>query len=170
MPRRPHLPSVGRVLGAPVVVLFLHLAVRVLWHLPIAFDAALADERIHYVQHLSFVVTAGMFWWTVLQGRFGRAGYGVGVVFVFITMIESGVLAAMLSLGDSPWYVQHAMRTSAAGFDPVADQRRAGLFMWVPAGMLMTGTALALVAASLGDARRRIERSSHPGLRSPTTT
>ena len=156
-----------RVLTTPLVALALHLAVRVGWHLPSAFGAALADERVHALQHATFTGSAALVWWVVLQGRFGRAGYGVGVAFVFLTMMGSGVLAAMLSLGDTPWYAAHAARSVAAGFDPVSDQRRAGLFMWVPAGTIMTATALALLAAWIGDARRRMARSPHASLRSP---
>jgi putative membrane protein len=164
---RPRWRAAGRLATAPLFALALHAAVRWLWHLPAAFDAALAHEGVHHVQHLTFLGSAALFWWTVLQGRFGRAGYGVGIAFVFMTMLHSGVLAAMLSLSSSPWYGPHAARTMAWDLDPLADQRRAGLYMWVPAGTVMTATALALLAAWLGDARRRIARSPHPGLRSP---
>jgi putative membrane protein len=162
---RPRMRTLARVLAAPLVVLVLHAAVRWLWHLPVAFDAALGSEWLHAVQHATFLGSAALFWWTVLQGRFGRAGYGLGVAFVFLTMLHSGVLAAMLSLSDGAWYAAHDARTAASGLDPVADQRRGGLYMWVPAGTLMMGTALGLFAAWLGEARRRISHSPHAGLR-----
>ena len=73
----------------------------------------------------------------------------------------------LLALSSAPWYAPHQARTLASGLDPLDDQRRAGLFMWVPAGAIMMSTGLALFLAWLGDARRRVERSPHPGLRSP---
>jgi putative membrane protein len=164
---RPWVRGAARIVAAPFAVLLLHALTRWVWHLPAAFDAALADERVHALQHATFCASAALFWWCVLQGRFGRAGYGVGIAFVFVTLLSSGVLAAMISLSGSPWYAAHDARTVALGLDPVADQRRAGLFMWVPAGVIMTATALALLAAWLGQTRRRMERSPHPGLRSP---
>ena len=143
-----------RVLTLPAVALLVHAATRWAWHIPSAFDAALADERIHAVQHLTFFVTAALFWWTLVHGRYGRAGYGVGVVFVFFTLIHSGLLAAMLSFADHPLYA-HGARSAAWGVDGLVDQERAGLVMWVPASIIMMGIALALLAAWLGGAERR---------------
>src|SRR4051794_7297670 len=36
------------------------------WHAPVLFDAALTSEPVHRLQHLSFFVTAILFWWSVL--------------------------------------------------------------------------------------------------------
>jgi cytochrome c oxidase assembly factor CtaG len=151
------------VLTNPFVAVALHALARWVWHVPALFDAALADERVHLVQHASFLATAALFWWTLIAGRYRAAGYGVGVAFVFFTAIHSGLLAAMLSLSDHPWYA-HSIRTAAWGIDAIDDQRRAGLLMWVPAGVLMMGTGLALLAAWLGEAERRVRRGAFPSL------
>jgi putative membrane protein len=154
----------GRVATAPLVALILHGLVRWLWHLPAAYDAALADERIHVVQHLTFFGTAVLFWWSLVRGRYGAAGYGVGVAFVFLTMLHSGLLAALISMAGDPWYTVHRDRSLAWGIDPLRDQQRAGLLMWIPVGVLMTATALALLAAWIGAAGRRARGSAHRGL------
>jgi putative membrane protein len=159
--RRPLLARTWHLLTAPVVALGLHALVRWLWHVPRVFDAALADERLHAVQHLTFFATALLFWWTLLHGRYGRTGYGVGVAFVFFTMIHSGFLAALLSLAPHPLYA-HGARTAAWGIDAVADQQRAGLVMWVPAGIIMMALGLALLAAWLGQSERRTQREESP--------
>jgi putative membrane protein len=83
----------------------------------------------------------------------------VAVAFVFFTALHSGLLAALLSLSDHPWYAAHAARTAAWGVDAVRDQQRAGLLMWVPASVLMTGIGLALLAAWLGECERRAARA-----------
>jgi putative membrane protein len=155
-----------RALTSPIIALALHAAARLLWHVPALFDAALADERIHAVQHLSFFVTAVIFWWALIDGRYGRAGYGVGVAFVFFTMLYSGLLGAILSLADHALYA-HADPTLRWGLDPVDDQQRAGLLMWVPAGLVMTSVGLALFAAWLGQSERRAAASPYPGLVGP---
>jgi putative membrane protein len=152
-----------RVLTTPVVALALHAAARLIWHVPALFDAALGDERIHAIQHLMFFATAAVFWSALIDGRYGRAGYGVGVAFVFITMIYSGLLGAVLALGDHALYA-HAAPTLRWGIDPVDDQRRAGLLMWVPAGVIMTATALGIFAAWLGQSAARARRSQYPSL------
>jgi putative membrane protein len=146
-----------------VVALALHAVTRIAWHVPALFDAALADDRLHAVQHLMFFATAALFWWALIYGRYGRAGYGVGVAFVFVTMIYSGLLGAVLTLGDHALYA-HAAPTTAWGLDPLDDQQRAGLVMWVPAALIMTAVALAILAAWLGQSAARAGRSAYPSL------
>ena len=70
---RPALVWAWRVLTAPAVALVLHAAARWLWHVPAAFEAALADGAIHSLQHATFFGTAVLFWWTLIHGRYGRA-------------------------------------------------------------------------------------------------
>jgi cytochrome c oxidase assembly factor CtaG len=104
-----------------------------------------------------------IFWSALIDGRYGRAGYGVGVAFVFFTMLYSGLLGAVLSLGDHALYA-HAGPTLRWGLDPVDDQQRAGLLMWVPAGVIMTAVGLAILAAWLGQSAVRAGRSAYPSL------
>jgi putative membrane protein len=153
--QRPGPVRAWHVLTSPVLALVLHALVRWLWHLPIFFDAALADERIHAVQHLSFFLTAVLFWWALIHGRYGRVGYGAGVAFVFLTVIHSGLLAAILAFADHPLYAPHAAASAAWGVDALVDQERAGLLMWIPVGIIMMAIGLAIFAAWIGQASRR---------------
>jgi putative membrane protein len=142
----------------PVVVLLLHGAALWIWHIPGFFEDALAHESVHAVQHLSFFLTSALFWWALIHGRYGRVGYGAAVLFVFATAMHSGLLGAMLTFAGRLWYPTHEARTRAAGIDPLEDQQLAGLLMWVPAGLLMTVLALALLSAWLGEGERRAAR------------
>lgn len=47
------------------------------WHAPALFEAAMRNEPLHAVQHLMFFGRAALFWWSLLAGRYGRAGYGM---------------------------------------------------------------------------------------------
>ena len=102
---------VWRALTSPLSALALHAVTRLVWHVPALFDAALAEERIHALQHLMFFATAVVFWSALIDGKYGRAGYGIGIAFVFVTMIYSGLLGAVLALGDHPLYA-HAAPTA----------------------------------------------------------
>ena len=110
---------------------------------------------MHAFQHLCFFVTATLFWWALVQGRYGRAGYGAGVLFVFMTAMHSGVLGALLTFAGKLWYPIYDSRARAAGFDPLQDQQLAGLLMWIPAGVILTVLGIALLAAWLGESERR---------------
>ena len=146
-------------LSAPLVILLLHAAVLWLWHVPALFQAALASEAVHAVQHVSFFATAAMFWWGILRGRYGRGGYGLAAAFVFATMMHTSILGALLTVASRLWYPEYAARARPFDIDAVADQSLAGLIMWIPAGVLLTVLAVALFAAWLGEAGRRVARA-----------
>jgi putative membrane protein len=112
------------------------------WHAPAAFNASVLDDTVHTLQHLSFLLTALLFWWAVL-GR-GRAAPGGAVVSLLTTMVHTGVLGALLTLSPVLWYGAYAERLHAAGIDALADQQLGGLIMWVPAGAVYLLAALVL--------------------------
>src|SRR5439155_255416 len=144
-----------RALTGPLTILILHALALWIWHVPGLFEHALRNENVHAFQHFCFFATAALFWWTLVNGRYGRAGYGAAVVFVFLTGLHSGVLGALITVAGRLWYPLHGARTAAAGVDPLRDQQLAGLLMWIPAGVLLMVLGLALLAAWLGEAERR---------------
>jgi putative membrane protein len=153
--RRPAVLRAWALLTAPLVAIVVHAVTRWAWHLPVLFDAALAHPALHAVQHLSFFLTAVFFWWSVVHGRYGRAGYGVSVLAVFVTVAHTGLLAAIITLAPAPLYDTYARRLGARA---LADQQVAGLLMWVPAGTLLAAVGLALFAAWLGESSRRARK------------
>jgi putative membrane protein len=124
---------------------------------PALYEAAVRSDRVHLLQHVSFVGTASLFWWGLLRGRYGRLGYGAAVFYVFATGVHSGGLGALLTFLQRPIYSIYVSRTHAHGVDPLADQQLAGLLMWIPAGVMFLLFGLALFAAWLAEAERRQE-------------
>lgn len=152
--RRPVLRT-WRRLTAPLTVLLLHGVVVWAWHVPALFEAALHSESVHAVQHLSFFVTAALFWWALVHGRYGRLGYGVAVIFVFLTAVHTSLLGALLTFAPQTWYATYESSAHLHGLTALEDQQLAGLLMWVPSGAVFMVCGLALFAAWLGDAARR---------------
>src|SRR5690606_25921048 len=104
-------PTVSRAwhgLTDPVAVLIVHGLVIWIWHVPVFFEAALHNQPLHALQHLMFFWTAALFWWALVHGRYGRLGYGVSVVFVFITAVHQSVLGALLTFAPAAWYSTYA--------------------------------------------------------------
>lgn len=145
-------------LSAPLLVLVLHATVRWLWHIPALFEAALRDEGLHAVQHFTFFSSAALFWWALVHGRYGRAGYGVAALFVFATALHTSVLGALITVAPRVLYSAYGSLAPAAGLAALEDQELAGLIMWVPSGTIFLITALALFSAWLGEAERRAQR------------
>lgn len=148
--------------SAPLFVLVLHGAVRWLWHIPALFEGAMRNEGLHAVQHATFFATAALFWWALVHGRYGRAGYGLAVLFVFATALHTSVLGALIAVTPRLLYPIYRDRAALLGWQPLEDQELAGLLMWVPSGVLFLLCALALFAAWLGEAERRATRGMQP--------
>lgn len=139
-----------RTLTDPVVSTLLQAAALWLWHAPALFDRALASEGWHAAQHLSFLVSALLFWSAMLHGRERGAGYGPATLCLFATSVVSGALGAFMALSQSPWYAGcAAIGLAPFGLTPTEDQQLAGLLMWIPGGLVHALAALALIAKTL---------------------
>ncbi len=154
--QRPSIVAGWNAITAPLFATLLHGIALWIWHLPALYQATLHHEFIYALQHTSFIATAALFWTAMIHGRFGRMGYGIGVAYVFITGIHSGVLGALLTLAPSLVYPIYGPITRAWGLDPLEDQQLAGLIMWIPAGIILVILGLALFAAWLAEAERRV--------------
>ncbi len=126
-----------------------------LWHAPALFQATLENEWVHAAQHLSFLITALLFWWAVMRGRRHAANYGLAVLYMFATALHSGLLGALLTFARTVWYPAYSSSTQQWGLTPLEDQQIGGLIMWIPAGLVYVVAGLALMAAWLRESERR---------------
>jgi cytochrome c oxidase assembly factor CtaG len=143
----PPVAKSWRFITGPFVTTIVHAVALWIWHLPSWYEATLRNDFIHALQHSSFLFTAALFWWALIHGRYGRMGYGAAVVYVFVTAAHTGALGALIAL--SPNIIYPTYRS-------IEDQQLAGIIMWIPAGVMMTTVAVALFAAWLGEAERRV--------------
>ena len=114
------------------------------WHAPSLFQATVESDLIHSLQHLSFLLSALLFWWALLRGREAEIGYGMAVLYVFSTGVHSSILGALLTFSPRIWYPVYSGTTPAWGLTPLEDQQIGGLIMWVPAGLVFLVAGLAL--------------------------
>jgi cytochrome c oxidase assembly factor CtaG len=158
MRRRP-ITDAWTAVTAPLSVFLLHALALWIWHMPALYDYALEHEAVHVLQHICFFGTAGLFWWGIAHGRYGRVGYGAAVVYVFATAVHGGALGALLTFSPRVWYAPY-LTHHPAGLTPLEDQQLAGLLMWVPAGLIVAAGGLVLFAAWLRESDRRTRFSS----------
>jgi putative membrane protein len=160
--RTPWLRGPWRALTAPVTATVLQAAALWLWHAPGLFGLALESEGWHAAQHLSFLLTAVLFWQAMFDLQRRRGGAGQAAACLFVTSLVAGALGALMAFSSGPWYARYATLGMAPfGLSPVADQQLAGLLMWIPGGLVHAGAALWCVSAALN----RLERVSEPGMR-----
>jgi putative membrane protein len=125
------------VLRRPVVAWTVGIGTLWVWHLPLLYNATLASERIHIAEHLSFLVTATVFWWPVLAPlRHHRLGISAALAYLISAAI--GVLLTVAPLGLYPAYLHPvdelgalSLIRSGWGLDAAADQQLGGVLMWV---------------------------------------
>jgi cytochrome c oxidase assembly factor CtaG len=169
------IKPVWRIFASPFLAWCLHALALWLWHIPSLFNATIAHDWVHVLQHASFLGTALLFWGTLLYGHLGRRSYGKGILYVFTTAVHTSILGALLTFASSPWYRIYRFTTSPWGLSPLEDQQLGGLIMWVPAGLVYIFVGLWLFAEWIKESDQRssfrnptlgkqVEASAHAAL------
>jgi cytochrome c oxidase assembly factor CtaG len=148
-----------KVLTAPLAAWLIHAAAIWAWHAPYLFQLTLRSDFAHTLQHLSFFLSALLFWWAVFFAR-GCKAYGSAFLCVFTTAVHTGILGALLTFSPHLWYAAYRTTTQAWGLTPLEDQQAGGLIMWVPASLIYLATGLILIAAWIKESDLRLERFS----------
>jgi len=128
------------------------------WHWPTLFDGALQDERVHILEHLTFMAAGVVGWWPAFGPRpaanESRPGLAP-VLHMFAFSLSCTALAALLTLSPVVLYTAYAHAPMAFGFTPLADQQLGGLLMWLPGDMLVIGAAILALARWFGSGHER---------------
>src|SRR5215208_1999584 len=133
------LLRIWRVSSGPVFAWLLFTIVFWVWHASTLYEAALEDEAVHILEHLGFLITAMLFWWVLLRPTGQKhVRYGMAIPYLFGTLLQSGILGALMTFTDQPWYPSYAALVLAWGLTPLQDQQLAGLIMWIPGGAVFT--------------------------------
>lgn len=150
-----------RFLREPITVWLVHAGTIWFWHAAGPYDAALEHHAVHVLEHASFLVTAVLFW-RVAIGSARQVSDGLGILLVFAMAMQSVFLSLLLTFARSPWYAGYASTTAPWGLEPLADQRLAGVIMWIPASLVYLGAGLGLLVAWLQAAERAGDAATAP--------
>jgi len=111
-----------------------------LWHAPPVYGWALSSDVAYWLMQLTLIATAAGFWAAVR-----RAPAPMAVIALFVTMVQMGVLGALITLAGQALYAPHFLGASLWGLSPLEDQQVAGLIMWAPAAGAYLAAALFLL-------------------------
>lgn len=125
-------------------VLF-HLAAVWLWHMPAPYQTALDSVAVYWVMEATLFGTALWLWAAMMDTDRGAAAISASLA----TLVQMGMLGALLTFANRPLFAAHLMTTDAFGLSPLADQQLAGLLMWVPAAFPYLGFALWRLCADI---------------------
>lgn len=115
----------------------IHLAVLLAWHLPVAYDAALADLRVHALEHATLLGAASVMWWSVMAAARHDRWLGGAVVTLAATAIVGAGLGVVLLSSSTPLYGGYADTVVAL------DQQRVG------GALMKVGTLLVHAGAAV---------------------
>jgi len=131
------MPPVRLLSVQPALAWLLGVGTMVFWHIPALFNAALANDALHITQHLSFLVTGTIFWWTLR-----RLSPLTAISYLFSACLTCSVLGAAITFGRPGLYPAYLnpedhlgllpLIRDRWGLDPKTDQQLGGLLMWVP--------------------------------------
>lgn len=108
-----------------------------IWHAPAAYAAALSHDAIYWFMQATLLASAALFW----AGLRDATPMGAVAALLF-SMMQMGLLGALLTFGPTAYYAPHWFTTQAWGMSPMEDQQLAGLIMWVPAAGVYLAAAL----------------------------
>ncbi|MGH7303657.1 MAG: cytochrome c oxidase assembly protein [Candidatus Rokuibacteriota bacterium] len=143
---RPGTPlrALWRGLTGVSVAWLAHVAAVWLWHLPSAYDAAVADRVVHDAEHLVFFGTAVLFWWPIVQPAPRLrvpTGYGIRVGYLVLAALQGALLGLLLAMSRETWY---------RAYPSAEDQSLGGLVMWGIGGAVDMLAVLILLGCYLG--------------------
>jgi len=156
-----------RVLAHPAVALPIWGANLYLWHLPLLYEAAVANSAVHALEHLCFFTAGVIVWLPVLETLPAPEWFGTGPKLAYIGAVRvvETVLGNVFVWSGAVFYGVYARGQELWGVSPLRDQGLAGAVMMIE-GSIVTVVALAwlfLRLAREGELRQELlERGFDP--------
>ncbi len=104
-----------------------------LWHVPYLYDLAVENELLHAVEHVTFILTAMLFWWPVLEPAprvRPRQHAGLQILYLVLATAQNTALGIALTLPERSFYPHYAAHAGLLGISAVDDQAFGGGLMW----------------------------------------
>jgi putative membrane protein len=159
-----------RYVTQPGIGLVLYFVFMAGWHLPPLYDAALENDFLYALQHVTFVVGGLAYWWGLIwaTSRFSRRPLSEPqkLVLLFFGTLPMMAVALPLQFAGYPFYAVyvHAPRVFI-GFMAVIDQTVAGALMMTVDMTVMGIDALVVFFRWFnGEVRKDRQRAADPVL------
>jgi cytochrome c oxidase assembly factor CtaG len=148
-------------LAHPAFALVLYVGAMGLWHIPALYDAALEHGAVHALEHLSFGLAGGLYWWHLLspiRARHRLRGLGP-VAYMFSAKILVGLLGILLTFSPEALYAFYRDRPRYWGMSAVTDQNVGGAVMTIQQSLVMGIAMVVLLVRQLTESEREATRA-----------
>jgi len=125
------------------------------WHIPKAYEFALASEHWHDFEHFCFFATSVLFWWPIVQPWPEQRRFNSWMIIPYLLtadLVNTG-LSAFLCFSGRLIYPSYALVDRPFGLNALMDQIAAGAFMWVFGSLVFLIPAIYLTAQFLANGR-----------------
>ncbi len=150
------LAGIERILSLPYVAWIAGVFTMWAWHWPALYQATLENEAVHIGEHLTFLISAVIFWWPLLNPvEEKRLSALASFFFLFGATVSSSILGIILTFSPAGLYpgylnpfdrlgILSIIRTDW-GLSPAVDQQIGGVMMWVLGGLSYLATMMAVI-------------------------
>jgi putative membrane protein len=130
--------AIARRVTKPVACFVIFNLVIAVWHLPVFYNAAMANHNIHIVEHLMFMSAAVLMWWPITSQlpELPRLSYPGQMLYCFLMILPMSIIAIYISMAEQVLYPAYSVAPRISSLSPLDDQLLGGLIMWVPGGLL----------------------------------
>ena len=127
----PRVLPVARVLTHPVVAFSVFSLFFSLWHIPVIYEGALTNPRLHHAEHVAFLFTALLLWWPLLSPlrELPRLPYSGALIYLFLLPIAQLPVFAAVTFADHSIYPTYANAPHVMFGDARMDQTLGGALM-----------------------------------------
>lgn len=150
-------------LSMPLIIAFVYNANFVFWHVPYLYEATLSSSLIHYLMHATYIGTAFLFWWPIIDPVPRHHKYSTGMILVqlAVAMLCGKILGAVFTFAPNPIYDAYVNADRVWGMSPMVDQQISGIVMLVGGFLVYAVSFMVLLAHALLRADKRAAHSQH---------
>lgn len=134
----------------PGIIWLLWVVALIGWHDPTLYNAALRDELIHDVEHLSFFIASMLLWWHITGAgpHIHKQLPAIARVAAVIAAVPPNmILGVFLAFASEPIYTYYlSVVPRIWSISVIDDQRLGGVIMWIPGSMMYVIAALILIS------------------------
>jgi putative membrane protein len=144
----------------PAFAVFLYVSAIWAWHIPAAYDEAVAHPAVHVLEHVSFALAGSLYWWHLLspiRARLRLDGLGP-VLYMASTKVFVGALGMGLAFAPAALYPYYEHLGRVWRISAADDQSIAGLVMAVEQSLVMGIALVALFVRALAESEREQKR------------
>src|SRR5271170_891483 len=126
------------------------------WHIPAAYELALASWQWHIVEHACFLLSSILFWWPIIQpwpSRFSGSRWLLLPYLLGADVINTAI-SALLCFSGRVLYPTYASQSHLFAISPLADQAAAGALMWVLGSIVFLIPAMYITLKLLSPQKR----------------